>query len=211
MNKIIFIIFFSIVLYPIKSFSQIDNYGLKIGIQSAGVHSYLSSLDRFYGLSLYCFTDIIISGSISSTIDLGVTQRGFKNPIDEINETGEFVQKVIATSKLTYISLTSFINVSIPLASSSVYFGSGPRFDFLIDKVPGKFAFTTVTITDELVNYLDKYVFGISIIGGIKNITFYGIIFRFEGKYEVDITDSMSKYPAKFRNNVFMFALGVSL
>jgi hypothetical protein len=177
MHKII-LIFISILFFSINSFSQIDSYGLKIGIQSAGVHSYLYSMKRYYGISFYGFTDIKITKDFFSTIDLGFTQRGFKNT---------------------------------PIASSSLYLGAGPRFDFLIDRVPGKFKFTAVTVTDELVNYLDKYVFGVSIISGVKNIRFVGASFRLEGKYEVDITDSMSKYPAKFRSNVFMLALGINL
>ena len=211
MRKIILIIFFSILFFQNKYFSQIGNYGIKVAIQSAGVYSNIYGMDRFYGLSLYGFTDFIISKNIFSTIDFGVTQRGFKNSMDERNETGEFVQKVIATSKLTYISFASFINVNLPLASSSIYFGTGPRFDFLTSKVQGEYSFTNVTVTDELVNYLDKYIFGVSFIAGVKNINFYGIDLRFEGKYEVDITDSMSKYPAEYRNNVFMVAVGISL
>ena len=156
MKKIIFIVSFSILLFPIKSFSQIDSYGLKIGIQSTGVYSNIYSMNRFYGLSFYGYTDIIISKDIFSTIDLGITQRGFKNTMNERNENGEFVQEVIATSKLSYITFTPFINYNMPISSSSIYLGAGPRFDILIDKVPGKFKFTTVTITDELVNYLDK-------------------------------------------------------
>ena len=210
MHKII-LIFISILFFSINSFSQIDSYGLKIGIQSAGVHSYLYSMKRYYGISFYGFTDIKITKDFFSTIDLGFTQRGFKNTMDERNDYGEFVQEVIATSKLTYISFTPSINFNTPIASSSLYLGAGPRFDFLIDRVPGKFKFTAVTVTDELVNYLDKYVFGVSIISGVKNIRFVGASFRLEGKYEVDITDSMSKYPAKFRSNVFMLALGINL
>lgn len=203
--------FISILLFSINSFSQIDSYGLKIGIQSTGVYSNLYSMNRFYGLSLYGFADIKITEDFFSTIDLGFTQRGFKNTMDERNDYGEFVQEVIATSKLTYISFTPSINFNTQIASSTIYLAAGPRFDFLIDRVPGKFKFTAVTITDELVNYLDKYVFGVSIIGGIKNIRFGGTSFRLEGKYEVDITDSMSKYPAKFRSNVFMLAFGINL
>jgi len=200
-----------ILIYPINSFSQISDYGFKFGIQSAGVYNNLYVDGRVYGFSLYGFTDFFISQSIFISADLGVTQRGFKSSMDERNENGEFVQEVIATSRLTYISLTPFINFSTSLGSSLIYLGSGPRFDYLVNKEPGKFSFTTITVTDELVNYLDKLVFGVSIMAGIKNVTFYGINFRFEGKYEIDITDSMSKYPAKYRNNIFMLAVGVSL
>ena len=210
MKKII-LIFIFILLFPINSFCQIDGYGIKIGIQSAGVYSNFYSMNRFYGLSFYGFTDIKITKDFSSTIDLGITQRGFKNTMDERNEYGDFVQEVIATSKLTYISFVPFINFNTSLISSSIYLGAGPRFDILIDRSLGKFKFTSITVTDNLVNYLDKYVFGVSIIGGIKNIRLWRVSFRIEAKYEADITDSMSKYPAKFRSNVFMLEFGINL
>ncbi len=211
MNRLTYLIVLITLIYQIMVYSQINNFGLKLGIQSAGVADNQSADGRILGFSIYGYADLNISHNFNSTIDLGLTQRGYKNKMIETNEEGEFIQDVIATSKVTYISISPFVNYNIFLPSNIIYLGMAPRFDILVNKESGKFSFTTITITDELINYLDKTIWGISFVAGIKDIKLSGINFRIEGKYEMDITDSLSKYPANYKNNVLMLLIGLNI
>lgn len=211
MNRGKFVFILTLFLYPISTFCQLNNYGLKLGIQSAGMYNNLFDEGRVLGFSLYCFKDFDFSKQFNLTIDLGATQRGFTNEMIERNNEGESIKSVEAVSKLTYISLASFINFKSSIASQTIYFGAAPRFDFLVHRKRGTWNFTKVIVEDELVNYFDKYIFGASFVIGIKNLNLINIHFLVEGKYETDITDSMGKYPAEFRNNVFMLVLGAKL
>ena len=211
MNRFTYLMFLMTLIYQIVAYSQTNYFGLKLGIQSAGVSDNQFAEGRILGFSIYGFVDLNISHNFNSTIELGLTQRGYKNKMIETSEEGEFIQDVIATSKVTYISISPFVDYNIFLPSNIIYLGIAPRFDILVNKEPGKFSFTTITITDELINYLDKTIWGISFVAGIKDIKLSGINFRIEGKYEMDITDSLSKYPANYKNNVLMLLIGVNI
>ena len=200
-----------ISFYPAQGLAQSKNFGLKFGVGSAGVYQNPVVDGRVRGFSLYGFYDLNISHSFFSTIDLGVTQRGFKSTQNETTQSGGSVKKVTATSRTTYLSLEPFVNVMFLPTSLPIYLGIAPRFDLLIKRDPGELKFTSGTYKIDLVNDLDRFAFGTSLVLGYKNISIAGVRFRLEGKYEVDITDSMSKYPAKYRNNVLMFLLGVNL
>lgn len=199
------------MLLPAIAMGQVTDYGIKMGAQSTGVSSDLSGDERLFGISAYGFADWQLNESFFTTIDFGFTQRGFKNVQYEVNETGEVIQKVEAVSRINYLSLASTLNIGIPIKSQAFYFGLGPRLDLLIHRNPGEFRFTNATFPDETVNEFDDYVFGISFVTGLKNISLKGLRLRAEVKYEMDITDSFSTHPGEIRNNVIMAVLGISL
>jgi len=214
MKKYIVVIILFTFMLPLAAFSQFSNYGVKFGVESAGAKNTPNFADgRLVGISVYGFADLNILRNISSTIDLGVTQRGYTSSQIQTNEQGEFIKKVTATSRLTYISLAPFVNLDAPISGVSLFAGVAPRFDLLIYRSPGSYAFSGYypAVKDQLPHYLNRSIFGASFAAGIKNVVIDHIGFRLEGKYEMDITDSMSKYPAKYRNNVFMLVLGVNL
>lgn len=214
MKKYIVVVILFTLMLPPAAFSQFSNYGVKFGVESAGakyLHNYADG--RLVGISVYGFADLNIFRNLSSTIDLGVTQRGYTTSQIETNEQGEFIKKVTATSRLTYISLAPFVNLDAPISGVLLFAGVAPRFDLLINRSPGSYVFSGSypVFKDPLPNNLDRSILGASFAAGIKNVVIDHIGFRLEGKYEIDITDSMSKYPAKYRNNVFMLVLGVNL
>lgn len=213
MKKITFAILLTALLWPAVSVSQISDYGLKFGLESAGARTSPKSADgRITGFSMYAFTDLDISRRLFSTIDLGFTQRGFTTNQNQTDERGVFIRKVTATSRVSYISLAPFLNIDAPVSTAALYAGVAPRFDLLVQRSPGTFVFPKIGSLDfRLVDYFDRFILGTSFVTGIKNVSIGGVNFRLEGKYEIDITDSMSKYPAKYRNNVLMLVLGVTL
>lgn len=207
--RIIILVLLIAVLYPTGAYGQINEYGIKIGAQSTSVFSDPSVDNRIIGFSGYIFVDRQLNESLFTNIDLGFTQRGFRNASNEINEDGEFIQRVEATSRLYYLSLSPSLNLALPVISSNAYVGLGPRLDLLIDTQPGEYEFTNVTVSEDIVNDFDDLAFGASFVAGFKKIPIGGLSVRVEAKYEVDITDSLSNHPREFRNNAIMVVLGV--
>ncbi|MEX0662941.1 MAG: hypothetical protein WEA58_02185 [Balneolaceae bacterium] len=201
-----------LVLFLISStaFGQIDNYGLKLGGQSAGAYSEQVEFSRVAGFGIYGFADIKLTPKLFSTLDLGYTQRGFTNSQIETDPMGQQMQTAEATSRLSYISFAGFLNASLS-KSFPLYIGAGPRFDYLIDTSPGKYEFTSVTIEDNTAEALDDFVMGGSLIAGIKDLSFMSTEFRVEVKYEVDLMDSFSDSSFTYRNNTVMLVLGLNL
>ena len=185
------------------------NFGVKGGIQSAGMISDPALDGRVWGNSVYLFTDYRFGRSFSVSVDFGVTQRGFKVSQDETDETGQKIQEVTATSKMTYLSFTPLLNYDFGQRFIRPYVGAGPRLDILATREPGEFEFTSVTTTDETINLFDRYAFGTSFVAGIKNVPETGMQVRFEAKYEMDFSDSLSDHPREFKNRVIMFVLGI--
>jgi opacity protein-like surface antigen len=185
------------------------NFGVKAGIQSAGMMSDPSLDGRVWGNSAYLFTDYRFGRDFSFAVDFGITQRGFKVSQEETDETGQKIKDVTATSEMTYVSFTPFLNFDIGRRFLRPYVGAGPRLDILATREPGEFEFTSVTVTDETVNSFDRYAFGTSFVAGIKNVPDTGMQVRFEAKYEMDFSDSLSDHPREFKNRVIMFVLGI--
>lgn len=208
MKKIILPALLVLFLFSSTAFAQIEDYGLKIGAQSAGAYSDPLEVSRVTGFSIYGFADIKLTSNLFSTLDLGYTQRGYTTSQEETGPSGQRVQTVEATSKLSYISFAPFLN--LPVKSTPIYVGAAPRFDFLVDTSPGTYEFTSVTIDDSVPENLDNFVLGGSIVAGVKNLSIGNVDFRVEGKYELDITNSADN-PGKYRNNALMLVLGVVL
>lgn len=209
MIRILAITILSTLCTTTAVFSQINDYGVKLGTQSAGVYSEPSADSRVLGFSAYGFIDFQLSDRFFSTIDLGITQRGFKNAQNETNEVGQVIQRVEATSRLSYLSLNSLLNVEVFGNSQKLFFGIGPRFDLLVSRSPGEYEFTNITVREEIIDDFNEFAFGSTITAGIKNISVQELNLRLEAKYEVDITDSFSDHPREFRNNVIMFVIGI--
>ncbi len=187
----------------------VTRFGIKGGIQSAGMSSDPSLDGRVRGYSVYAYADRRIGKNFSFNLDIGVTQRGFKSSQDERDFTGQFIQEVTATSELTYVSISPILNLDIGQFLYRPYIGIGPRVDFLADRTPGEFEFTEVTVPDETVDHFDKTVFGVSFVAGIKRVSVEGIGLRLEAKYETDFTDSLGRAEREFRNNAYMLVLGI--
>lgn len=208
MKKIALPTFLIVFLISSTAFAQIENYGLKIGAQSAGAYSDPLEVSRVTGFSIYGFADVKLTSNLFSTLDLGYTQRGYTTSQEETGPSGQRIQTVEATSKLSYITFAPFLN--LPVESTPIYFGAAPRFDFLVSTSPGKYEFTSVTVEDSIPENLDDFVFGGSVVMGIKDLSISNANFRVEAKYEVDITNSADS-PGKYRNNALMVVLGVAI
>jgi len=211
MKSILIAALFIVTLAPTIAFGQISNYGLKVGIQSAGVYSDPSVDGRVLGFSIYGFKDWKITNSLFTTIDLGFSQKGFTNSQIETDETGQFIQKVEAHTKILYASLAPYLNIKTELANIQPYLGLAPRLDLIVNKWLGKYKFSSGPYKDPSARAFDKFAFGGSFVAGIKNLSIDDIKFRVEAKYEADITDSLSKYPREYRNNAIMLVLGINL
>jgi len=203
------ILFLVVIFCPVNLFGQINDYGLKLGAQSTISGLSTSSTDgRSFGIS--AFADLQIKEPFFTTFDLGIVQRGFKNEFQEISVVQPFKENDNAISRTNYLTFTSLMNIGISGMSETPFIGIGPRFDMLLNRSYGKFGFTNSSLTDKTLNDLDRFVFGASIVAGIKNISLNDIQFRLEGKYEVDITSSYRYEPREFRNNAVMIVIGIS-
>lgn len=193
-----------------SAFGQLNEFGIKIGGQSAGAFSEQNEFSRVAGFGIYGFADFGLNQTLFATLDLGYTQRGFTNSQIETDSMGQKIQKVEATSKLSYISVTGFLNTSLS-RESPFYFGAGPRIDYLIDSTAGTFEFTSVTVEDNTSEGLEDFVMGGSFIAGIKDLSAMNTDFRVELKYDVDFTDSVSESAFSYRNNALMLVIGLAL
>lgn len=209
MIRIILIALLSTLSTTATVFGQLNEFGVKLGAQSAGVYSDPAVDERVIGFSAYGFIDIQLGNRFFSTVDVGFTRRGFRNVQHETNEAGEVMQRVEATSGLSYVSLTPLINIEAFRNRQNFYFGIGPRFDLLVSRSAGEYEFTNSTFREEEVDEFDEFVFGAAITAGVKNISLMEFKLRVEAKYEVDITDSLSDYPREFRNNALMLVMGI--
>lgn len=192
-----------------SAFGQINDFGIKIGGQSAGAFSEQNELSRVAGFGIYGFADFALNQTLFTTFDLGFTQRGFTNSQIETDSMGQRIQKVEAVSRLSYISVTGFLNASVS-SESPFYFGAGPRIDYLINSKAGTFEFTSVTVEDNTSEALDHFVMGGSLMAGIKDISVLNTDFRVELKYEVDFTDSVGESAFSYRNNALMLVIGLA-
>ena len=200
------------ILFLMGSAAQaqsVTKFGIKGGIQTAGMSSEPSLDGRVWGYSVYAYADRRIHDYLSFNLDIGITQRGFKSSQDETDETGQFIREVTATSKMTYVSISPVLNLDIGQRLYRPYFGVGPRVDFLAERSPGEFKFTEVTVADETVDHFDSTVLGFSLVAGFKRVSAGGIGLRLEAKYESDFTDSLGRSDREFKNNAYMLVLGI--
>ncbi|SMO84639.1 hypothetical protein [Fodinibius sediminis] len=210
MKTILFPALLFLLLISSTASGQDDTYGIKAGVQSAGAHTDPATSGRVAGFGIYGFAELSVAKGLFSTFDLGYTQRGFTNSQEETNASGERVQTVEATTRLSYLSFTGLLNTTLS-ASGPFYIGAGPRFDYLIDTSPGKYEFTSASVEDHTAEALKNVVVGGSVVAGIKNLEISHAAFRVEVKYEIDISDSFGSSPFTYRNNALMLVLGVTL
>jgi hypothetical protein len=210
MKKKVFSLLAVLFFVTSTAFGQLNDFGIKVGGQSAGAFSEQNEFSRVAGFGIYGFADFGLNQTLFTTLDIGYTQRGFTNSQIETDSMGQKIQKVEATSKLSYISVTGFLNTSLS-RESPFYFGAGPGIDYLIDSKAGKFDFTSVTVKDNTSEVLDDFVVGGSFIAGIKDLSAMNTDFRVELKYDVDFTDSVSESAFSYRNNALMLVIGLAL
>ena len=79
------------LICPNDGSAQFETYGLKGGAQSAGVYTDLPVDKRAFGYSIYGFADYRFTQHFSTTLELGVTRRGFANTQKEMSASGEHI------------------------------------------------------------------------------------------------------------------------
>ena len=210
MKKKVFTLLAVLFFVTSTAFGQLNDFGIKVGGQSAGAFSEQNDFSRVFGFGIYGFADFGLNQLLFTTIDLGYTKRGFTNSQTETDSMGQIIQKVEATSRLSYISVAGFLNSTLS-RESPFYIGAGPRIDYLIDSKAGKFDFTSVTVKDNTSEELKDFVLGGSFVAGIKDLSMSNSDFRVELKYEVDFTDSFSESAFSYKNNALMLVIGLSL
>lgn len=211
MKRISLIVLFVILTAPYIAIGQISNYGLKAGIQSAGAYADPPMDGRIVGFSIQGFADWEIDDSFFSTLDLGITQRGFSNSQIRTDETGQRIGKVVANTKLLYATIFPFLNLTTTIKKLQPFVGVGPRLDLLVHKKLGDYNFSVGTLEDLTAHELERVIFGGSVVAGIRNLSISNVNIRVEAKYEVDVTDSFGEDPRNYRNNVLALLVGVNL
>lgn len=209
MKRFSLVIFFATLLTPMIAVGQSSNFGVKAGILSAGAYSDPSTDGRVIGFSIYGFSDIEITNRFFTTIDLGITQRGFSNTELRTDETGLPIAEIEAKTKLLYATLTPSFNINIQSSDIPLFFGVAPRFEVLIDRNLG--TYETSTAKDFTASSIDDFVFGFSVTGGVRELNVGSMDLRLEAKYEIDVTDSFSNSSRIFRNNALVLAVGIIL
>lgn len=207
MKKISLVLLLVLLLAPAITVGQVSNYGIKAGILSAGAYSNPSTDGHVIGFSIYGFSDIEITNRFFTTIDLGITQRGFSNTELRTDETGLPIAEIEAKTKLLYATLTPSLNINIQSSDIPLFFGVAPRFELLLDKNLGTYG--NRLSKDYTASSIDEFVFGFSISGGVKKLNVGRMDLRLETKYEIDVTDSFSNSSQIFRNNALVLAVGI--
>jgi hypothetical protein len=201
MMKFKYLILIVIVVLPNVVFSKyIENYGLKIDYTSTNLKTKYSK-DFHYrrsGLSIALFGECLFTNYLAIIAQIGYTQKGFIQEMDETNEMAELIQKVKANTRLDYLSLPLLLKISYVKKG---YFSMGPRLDYLLNKKNGIFNFTNINIKSTTANHLSKYVLGGTIIIGFKLFQISFLKPSLEFCYNFDFTDSFSKFKKNTARN----------
>jgi hypothetical protein len=198
------------LLFPAFAQSQDLKFGLKGGVNASWASEDPGESKGVRGWNTAFFTEWQLSGRFSALLDLGLNQRGFARVQQETDETGGIIGDAKATSKTSYLSVTPHVNFHFSKSHWQPYIGAGPRLDFLIDKAPGEYEFTTAATRDDTADLLDEFVVGTSVFAGIKHGDRDGFQWRLEVRYERDLSDSLEPFPGTFRNNTLALVAGIS-
>ena len=66
-----------------SAFGQLNEFGIKVGGQSAGAFSEQNEFSRVAGFGIYFFADFGLNQTLFTTLDLGYTQRGFTDSFNK--------------------------------------------------------------------------------------------------------------------------------
>lgn len=198
------------VAVPVRS--QFSEIGIHFGPQLSTLNAYLIDLERNKGINASLYTEYEFRHWLSGTIELGYSQRGYTFSQEAHSVNGTFIDQVEAPSRLDYLTITPLIKVKKSFLGNLGYFGVGPRLDYLVQSDPGVWNFSSgQSFKDELPAHFDRWAAGLSFSIGIQQIELHSLLLRIGLGYEFDLTDSLSNFPAKARNNTLALKIGFGI
>ncbi len=203
-----------IVLFVVTSMSMnaqlIRGYGLKLGAVSATqIWDYKIDVnfptERSLGIDVGAFIEVLEIPYVSVLVELHYIQKGFSftslvtTPAQPMG-TGEYITK---KPRVDYLSIPLFAKLRFDIASLYPYVIVGPRWDFLIAKVP-----------EGTQNVLDNFKstdFGVSIGGGIEVSLPVVSAALVEFRYSPSFNEAFSNMNLSVKNQSFELLLGVRM
>lgn len=219
-SKVLRFVPFAAVLLPLSVQAQlIKAYGAKVGANSSKVTlSYVRTTfqyrtERRTGVHAAFFLEWGKSSLISLITQVEYAQRGF---IEEQIITGktspEPLGVVRANTRLDYISLPMMIKLQYPRLVAGPYLVFGPKADWLINHVAGKFEFPIATIESSLYKvFADQALSGTVGLGFAADKLLH-LPLLIETRYNFVLTDNTDlKTISKAQNQAFDIWLGIML
>ncbi len=219
MKILLFII--SIICLTVSAKAQLIEEGFKVGIQSVRLQSFDDTFD-FYdteaklGFNVFVYSEWKINSLLTTEVQLGYNLRGFSNSLVFTDiETQQKIGEARAKTNLHYVSTAAFLKLNYNISNQGFYSGIGPRFEFLLSSKSGSYEHTSgripesfiISRKDNTAELLDNFLIGVSVITGLKKVTLFSKDIGFEIRYDIDITDSMSKHPRDAQNEAFVLSM----
>jgi hypothetical protein len=191
----------------------LKSWGLKVGVTSSevSIQPKLFDTNRRTGIIAGIFAEWINSPYFSIITEFDYLQRGFIEEMAEMNNNGDFIQQVEASTRLDYISIPFCAKIQLPLNGIKPYITAGPRIDFLFNRSKGVFRFRSATIRSELASYYSSQNAGGTIGLGIETNQLLALPVFLEIRYGFDISNSFEATSLKAFNNVFEALFGIKL
>jgi Outer membrane protein beta-barrel domain len=208
------------VLLPLSVQAQlIKGYGAKAGANSSkATFSYFQSdfqyeTERRTGVHAAFFLEWGKSSLISLITQVEYAQRGFVEEQMIISEISpEPLGVVRANTRLDYISLPLMIKLQYPRLVAGPYLVFGPKVDWLVHHVAGKFEFPRATFESSLYKvFADRAVSGTVGLGFAADKLLH-LPVLLEARYNFVLTDNTDlKTISKAQNQSFDLWLGIKL
>jgi hypothetical protein len=212
--KVCFRLLLLFLLLPALAPGQpISDYGFKAAATSSGlVSDKLPDISLRSGLCLASFIEAFRTSYFALQVQLEYNQRGFVEEQVETTETGQIVQKVLANTRLDYISLPVLV-MFYPFGPAYPHYTLlGPRIDYLAHRRNGVFKFTQVDHESRLADDFADFVVGASFGVGLTYPGPFGLRISMELRYNGDFTDSYADIKTlAVRNHSMDIWLGFSL
>lgn len=140
MKNVLAVIIFSIILFPINSYSQLKNLGIKGGINISNasiVTSYTGDpidypSENNIGFNAIIFYNFLNLNNFGLSAELGYSSRGFNEEVIEYEQSGNETGRFIISNNLNYIDLSLISKFIIHNYSVSPYASLGPILAFYL-------------------------------------------------------------------------------
>ena len=204
-----------IVLIPDFSKAQIlSKWGVKTAFTRSKfeVEQFSDFTSWRSGLNVALFGERIVNDFITVSTSLEYIQKGYVNEQVETDESGKEIQDVRANTRLDYLSLLPVFKIQFPKREISPFLTFGPRVDYLFHVSKGQFRFMhNITVTDDFADFVESFVIGSSLSGGVQMPVFEKLRISLEFRYNIDFTDS-AKEPVQYliKNKAYDIWLGLA-
>jgi hypothetical protein len=146
----------------------LDQVGARAGVNSSRITHNVAEFGRRTGFQLGFMVEWSHSW-FSLVPEAEYAQRGFESQVLETDSNGDVIQTVYAVTRLDYLSFPLLAKARYALSPAMpVFILSGPKFEFIVNREPGRFEFTDLTVIDTFSNRFRDYSVSWLVGGGVE-------------------------------------------